>query len=289
MRILNPYLPPEGYVPGSVELNHEEGLLDIKGAGLCHILEESQTVAESLTLRCELRPLSRLPNPRAVRLISEGELLEEGDLYAEDSVTPEYERSLRLSQWQGVALLYGGVGHGVAEGEGFSFQGLDLPYGRLVLPTPLYIKPFQTEGENYQLRTLTTGEGQTLSFPPGALNTKVLRGYGGYYYPGIGLEEIEQIYYTLTAAYEKTKVRLYSSAQLRSQNTPPPQGGREFNATLTFSPTLSPQEILNLPGCLAAGYASLEVRVEGDPVRFFSYSCRGVPGSPSLVEVSFRA
>ena len=261
-------------------------MLEISGEASCQLVEESQTVPETLSLRCRLRPLPQRYPGSKMQLISEGKALEESPLYADATIVQGYERLLHLSRWQGIAVVYEGAGQGKFQGNFFVFQGLEVPWGRLEIGQPLYIKPFATEDQDYQLRVTTVGEGEVLSTPPGMLNTKMLRGYGGYYQPGIPLEEMEQVYYSLTSDYEKTKVRLHSSATLRSQHTPPPHGGRDFNETVVFSPTLMPQEYLSLPACLAAGDASLDLVTPWATIPYRSYGCKSVGRDTLRVEFS---
>lgn len=57
MRIL-PFMPShEGYEPASAELNQDEGILDISHPSSCVLVEEAKRVAETIILRCVLRPI----------------------------------------------------------------------------------------------------------------------------------------------------------------------------------------------------------------------------------------
>lgn len=287
MKIL-PFRPPdEGYEPFTPELNQEEGVLDITHHGDCTLIEESKIVAETIILRCALCPLSLQDNSISVQLIAEGEFLEQAPLYEEESVAYGYEWESESSCWQAIALNYTGIGRGVCEGESFVFYGDTLPSGKIEVQSPLYIKPFRCESSNYQERMTTLPSGMILRSPPGTLDTQTLRGYGGYYKTGIALEDIQQVYYSLTSTHRDTRVRLINSTTLQRQHTPPPHGGQLFDERIHFSP-LREEEYLSLPGALAAGYGRLVVRSDFGETTFSSFLCETVPGFPGLVNVYFR-
>jgi hypothetical protein len=144
------------------------------------------------------------------------------------------------------------------------------------------------EENSHQVHLTTVVEGHVLASPPGVLNTKVLRGYGGYYQPGSLLCDVEQVYYALTSNYDQTRIRLYSSAALRAQHTPAPRGGKEFGGEVLFSPIPQEEEYLSLTGALAAGYAHLSVATEWGKMTYASYLCEPVPGYPTFVNVHFK-
>ena len=287
MRILPPLSFQEGYEPGSVELNHDEGLLEITHASSVFLQQESKIVAETLILRCTLRPVPLFNKTAKVRLISENELLEEAYLYNEETVSPGYDRPIRQSQWQGIAVEYAGMGQGIHLGETFIFHGTILPTGEIEAKMPLYIKPFQTEETVISVRTTTVAAGQVLTSPPGVLNTRILKGYGGYYQTGIPLGEIEQVYYACTSDYDKTRVRLYTSSALRAQYTPPPRGGRVGTQEVLFTPLPQEEEYLSLPAALAAGYASFSVKTAFGSISYVSTLCEPVSGQSTVVNVHF--
>lgn len=288
MRIL-PYCSLEpGYEPGFVELNHETGILDITHPSSCVLIEEAQLVACTLTLKCSLRPIPLCDKTSKVQLISEGEPLQETLLYDEEKALEGYEWDVRNSQWQGIAVEYTGIGQGIYQEETFVFFGKELPFGKMKENAPLYVKPFSVETQSYQIRTTTLMTGQTLSSPPGVLNTRVLRGYGGYYQAGIPLEHIQQVYYALTSDYDQTRIRLYSSSVLQAQHTPPPRGGREFNHDIMFSPLPSEEEYLSFAGAIAAGYARLSIQTDDGMIQYSSFLCEPALGYPDCVNVYFR-
>lgn len=284
MRIL-PFLPPhEGYEPSSVELNEEEGVLDISDESDCILLEETKIVAETLILRCALRPIPMAHKTTQVQLISEGELLKPTPLYGKESISYGYEREVENSQWRGVALEYVNIGRGIHQGETFTFHGKNLPMGKIECGNPLYIKPFRIESQNHQVRQTTLPSGQILTSPPGILDARVLRGYGGYYKEGIAIEEIQQVYYSLTSTHSHTRVRLYSSSTLRENQTPPPLGGKD----IIFNTHPIEEESLTLPGALAAGYAHFFVTTDCGQNQFRSFLVEPVPGHTTLMNVYFK-
>ncbi len=287
MRIL-PLMPlHEGYEPSLPELNQEEGFLDIVHDSGCILREESKLVAETLILRCRIRPIPLDNKTIRIRLISEGDILESTPLYEEESVVYGYEREVGQSQWQGIALDYTGIGQGISQGAPFVFYDKILPMGKLEIEGPLYVKPFKIESENYQERLTTLPSGESLTTPPGVLDTRVLRGYGGYYKEGVTLDEIQQIYYTPTSTHSQTRVRLFSSFQLQSEHTPPPLGGKGGSGNIIFH-SLPEEERLTLPGALAAGYAHLSVCIEGSTTVFRSFLGESVPGHNNLMNLYFR-
>ncbi len=288
MRILHPSSPDTGYEPGFVDLNLEEGSLDITHPSSCILMEDSKTVPETLSLRCVLRPLPLVNKTSTVQLISEGEVLEKALLYEEETVIQGYERDIKNSQWKGIAVEYAGVGQGMHHGEKFFFSGKSMPAGQIEDTNPLYVKLFCGEGASYQVRITTLAAGNVLTSPPGVVNTRVLRGYGGYYHPGVPLEQIEQVYYALTSEYDKTRIRLYTSSTLEVQHTPPPHGGRDFNHTVMFSPLPRVEEYMSLTSALSAGHARLSLKTELGVTPYTSYFCEPVPGHPTFVTVCFR-
>jgi hypothetical protein len=284
MRILPIIAPQEGYEPSSVERNQEEGNLMISHPAQCQLEEESKLIAEILVLRCVLKPLPLKEKDLKVHLISEEEPLTPALLYDEKSIAFGYDREGKDSRWQAIALEYTGVGHGIHQGKPFGFFGKTLPSGQIEESNPLYIKPFKTEHESYKVQTTTLASGQVLTSPPGVLDTQVLRGYGGYYKEGVPLEEIQQIYYSLTSTHKKTRVRLISSSKLQEQKTPPPQGGKG----VLFSPAPLEEEYLTLPGAIAAGYARLLISTDWGISQFKSFFCEPISGYPSFINVHFK-
>ncbi|MBY0501450.1 MAG: hypothetical protein K2P93_05555 [Alphaproteobacteria bacterium] len=288
MRIL-PFMPsPQGYEPPSVELNQEEGVLDIFHPSPCDLFQESQIIAETLILRCVLSALPIENKKIKIQLISENVALESTELYAENAVTYGYEWDVEKSQCQGIVIEYLGLGKGVFKGEAFVFYGKDLPEGKLVISTPLYLKPFQIETQHHQERSTTLRTGQVLSSPPGKLNTQILRGYGGYYKEGIALSDIQQIYYALTSVQTQTRVRLYSSSTLQDNHTLPPLGGSIFNQDVIFYSPPREEEYLSLPGTIAAGYVQVVVETGWGQIVFRSFQCEPVPGHPNFINLYFK-
>lgn len=282
-----PYMPhEEGYEPHTPELNEDEGMLDLFHPSNCTLIEESKLVAETIVLRCTLRPIPLQNNRVQVQLIAEGAPLDPTPLYGEASLAYGYEWDQKDSCWSGIALDYTGVGRGIKEDTAFTIQGNSLPFGKLEITDPLYTKPFAIEQSNYQERMTSLASGMILRSPPGVLDTQTLRGYGGYYKPGIDLKNIQQTYYSLTSTHNQTKVRLMSSDALCAQHTPPPHGGKMFDYTVRFS-TLLEEEWLSLPGALAKGYAKLSVSSEWGETVFSSFLCEPSVGFSNMVDVSF--
>lgn len=261
-----PIMPPQnGYEPRSPILNEDEGILDISDEGECTLHEESKIVADTLILRCSLRPIPLIDKTIKVQLTSEGETLESALLYYEGSIAYGYNREVKSSYWKAIALDYVGIGRGIYHGESFIIQGNTLPSGKLNFTNPLYVKPFLIETQNIQERHTTLNSGQVLFSPPGILDTPVSRGYGGYYKEGIPVEEMQQVFYTLTSTQTQTQVRL------------------DFTAFSTPQ-----EETLSLPGALATGYAKLKVITEVGELIFSSFLCERVFGHPTWVNVYFK-
>lgn len=180
------------------------------------------------------------------------------------------------------------MGQAIIQGRSIPIQGRLLPTGKIEGGPLLYVKPFKWEAENLHVRVTTFPSGERLISPPGALDTQILRGYGGYYKEGIELEGIQQIFYTLTSAHAHTRVRLINSTSLKAQNTSPPLGGKKGPLTVLFNPCPTEEEYLSLPGAIAAGYAQLLVISEGEKVVLTSFLCEPVPGHPTFVNVYFQ-
>lgn len=284
MRIL-PFLPvDDGYEPSPIDLNQEEGLLDIFQSSDCTLIEDSKIVPETLILRCALRPIPITNKSIHVNLISEGELLTSVCLYDKNTIAYGYEREIEHSQWQGIALDYVGMGRGIHQGEAFTFQGKTIDSGNIACGEPLYVKPFYYETHHYQEHQTTLPSQHFLTSPPGILNKRVLRGYGGYYKGGILLEDIQQIYYSLTATHSQTCTRLYSSFYLQKNLTPAPLGGNN----LIFHPYPKEEESLSFPGAIAAGYAKIKVETDTHQVAFHSFLCESIPDHSTFVNIYFK-
>jgi hypothetical protein len=288
MRILPPSTINNGFEPSQPELNTEKGVLDIGSSSECDLIEESKLVAETLILRCTLKPVPYLNRDIRVRLIVQSNPLEDALLYDKGSLTYGYEREFEHSMVQGIALDYMGMGRGIQRGESFVFEGTDLNEGCIKSTHPLYVKPFSVETQSHVERTTSLHSGQILISPPGALSARILRGFGGYYKEGIKFEDIQQVYYSLTAVDDKTRVRLFSSTLLHEQHTPAPQGGRDFNKQILFHPHPDRHEYLSLSGALAEGFCSLSVEHEGGITKFSSTFGEPIVGHPTLLDVYFK-
>ena len=284
-----PYLPPsEGYEPPYAEPNPDEGVLDITGSSSCTLIEDNRRVADILILRCRLTPIPlQIPSIKA-QLIADGVPLEAALLYQKESISLGGEAKVKDSHYRGIGLDYIGIGKGITQGHAFPIQGNTFPTGKIKGGPLLYIKPFQCEETHHLERVTTFPSGDTLVSPPGILNALVLRGYGGYYKEGSDLESIQQIYYHLTSTHTQTRVRLFNSAALQKNLTPPPHGGQLAQQKIIFHPLPREEEYLSLPGALAAGYAKLMVEADGENVLFTSFLCRPVSDHPTLINVHFK-
>lgn len=288
MRILPTYPSQEGYEPLAPELNQEEGILEITHPSECTLREEKKLAPKFLVLRCALRPLPIADKTIKVQLISEGEKLEKVPLYESESITYGYEWEVRNTLYQGISLEYAGMGHGTHQGEAFVIEGNVLPSGALKIDKPLYVKPFRVETQDYQERSTTLPSERVLTTPPGVLDTRVLRGYGGHYKVGIDLEEIQQVYYSLTFAKTQTRVRLHSTSALKESLTPPPLGGHDFNQDVLFHPVPREEDYLSLSGAIAAGYVRFSVTMEWGDISFRSFQSEPVSGNLGHINVYFK-
>lgn len=284
MRILPPMPLSEGYETPSVSLNEEEGVLEIFHPSEGHLLKESQIIPEILVLRCQIYPLVRPPSDINVQLIAEDETLESALLYDENIVAYGYDREVRASQWQGMALEYTGIGIAISGEESLSFQDNEFSIGKIKVTSPLYLKPFRVEVESHKEHHRTLEDGSHLITPPGALNKQILRGYGGYYKDEISFKHIQQIYYSLTSTHNATRIRLVSTDQLQEEGTPPPTGGENR----IFTPSLREEEYLSLGGALSAGYASISLEIEEKTILFKSFRSAPLSGHPTFINVYFK-
>jgi len=272
MRIL-PIMPrSSGYEPQAIDLNQEEATLDITHPALCVLEEESKLFAESLVLRCSLKPLPLQNQALKVQLILEGDPLESALLYDTSSLIPTGHFQGLECQWEGLSLQYEGSGYGTFQGKTFPLSGNSFPFGQIQMRNPLYLKPFHVEQEAYQERRTTLPTGQVLTSPPGVTDTVILRRYGGYYKKGIPLSEIQQIYYSLTSSHGKTRVRLYKATDPHTPQRLYPQE----------------EESPSFGGAIASGSAPISVVSNGLSLGFSSYLCEPVPGQPNLINVHFR-
>jgi len=278
MRILPPMPLSKGYETPSVDLNEEEGILEIFHPDEGHLVKESKITPESLILRCQVRPLARGPSDIHVQLTAEEEALESALLYDKGSVVYGYDKEISASQWQGIALDYMGIGTAISEGEGLSFQDKDFPFGKIKVTSPLYVKPFRTEGENHAEHHYTLADGTSVIAPPGLQNKKVLRPYGGYYQKGVPLEAIQQIYYSLTSIHHQTRIRLMSSEHLQA----------EESKNFIIMPPLREEEHLSLSASLMAGYAHISLEIGEKTLLFRSFHCVPLSGHPTFINVHFK-
>lgn len=283
MRIL-PFMPSsDGEDTPFVDLNEEEGVLDIFHPSEGHLMKESQMTPEILILRCRLQGFPRKPSEIQVQLTAETENLEKSLLYNESTVSYGYDKEVLSSQWQGVALNYAGVGTAISEGESFPFQETELHGVKLILSSPLYIKPFRIEDKNIAEQHKTLASGGRMITPPGVLNKKVLRGYGGYFKEGALLRDIQQIYYALSSSHNQTRVRLYSSDQLQKEGSPPPFESPDS----VFARPLEAEMSLSFEEVLARGYARLKIENTITSTPYKSFHSMALAGSSALINVYF--
>jgi hypothetical protein len=278
MRILPPMPLSKGYETPSVDLNEEEGILEIFHPDEGHLVKESKITPESLILRCQVRPLARQPSDIHVQLTAEEEVLESALLYDKGSVVYGYDKEISASQWQGIALDYIEIGTAISEGESFSFQGGNFQLGKINVTSPLYVKPFRIEEENHTEHHLTLTDGTSLIIPPGLQNKKVLRPYGGYYQKGVPLEAIQQIYYSLTSIHHQTRIRLMSSEHLQA----------EESKGFIIMPPLREEEHLSLSAALVAGCAQISLEMGDKTLLFTSFHCAPLSDHPTFINVHFK-
>ncbi len=284
MHILSPFPSQDGYEPFPVDSNQELGMLDIYHPSEGSCIEETKISPQQIILRCELKPLPlTFPSPEA-QLILEGEALHKCALYAKPSIAYGYSREWEYSMWAAISLHYLGKGQGTYQNDTFDFEGTTLPMGSLILRTPLFTKTFITQHQNLSERHTTLASGQLLTSPPDVFNTRIFKGYGGYYKPGIPLEEIQQIYFSFGCTQSETKIKLYDSSFLERNLTPPPQGGKE----ITFYPPLQDESIMSLSGALIGGYAIIEFQTESISIRLRSYTYKAISGSTTDIDIFFK-
>lgn len=269
MRIL-PRLPAqEGHEPQPHDFNEEVGLLDIFQPSGGIFIETLNQAPEVLILRCVLKPTP------LTQLGAQGQLTLEGDKL---NATPLYEKSFLLSgDWEStrygsVSLTYAGMGQFIRDGNKIDFEGYELPIGELKIGSTIYTKFFRFAERNVQERQTTFPSGQVLTSPPGLLNTRILRGYGGAYHPDLPLDEIRQVYYSLHSLKDETRVRLYSL----------------IPAGFTIYPTPTTEERLSLAGALTEGYGKVNLGVGGESLRYQSYFAEKVADAPHHVNVYFK-
>jgi hypothetical protein len=288
MNIFSTLQDRQGFEPIPPELNSDLGVLEITGPPHFELLEDRKTTIETLVLRCTLKPLPLLNKNIKVQLTVEGIPLPDCQLYEKDSMTYGYAGEIESSCWEGITLQYDGLGYFMTEGNSTPLQGDVFSEGRLLMGNPLYVKPFITESEQVHERVTSYGIDQILVTPPGKLNTRVLRGYGGYYKEGAKLDDICQVYYSLVASEDRTRVRLFSSLLLHEQHTPPPLGGQDFKQNLIYFPEPKREQYLSLGGALAEGFCTLSLETNAGISLFRSYLGERLVGHPSKVFVHFK-
>lgn len=269
MRIL-PQLPhQEGHEPLAHEFNEEIGLLDTFHPSDGECVESLNQAPQILILRCELQPTL------LTQLGVQGQLTLEGDSL---KAAPLYDKSSLLSgDWENaryasISVTYAGTGQTITQGNKVDFEGIELSEGELKIADALYTKSFHFAERNVQERQTTFPSGQVLTSPPGLLNTRVLRGYGGAYHPDRVLDEIRQVYYSLHSLKDETKVRLYSSAR----------------SGFTIYPTPTEEERLSLAGALATGSGKVELEMGDESFTYRSYFAEKVADSSQHVNVYFK-
>lgn len=176
----------------------------------------------------------------------------------------------------------------MSQNETFSIEGDHLLEGQIEIKTPLYLKPFGVETQNYTETCTTHETGKIFISPPDVFNATILRGYGGYYKPGTRLEDIQQVYYSLTSIEDQTRIRLVSSRVLHEKHIVPPEGGKEFGQDVLFFPKPKKEEFLSLAGCISSGLCRLSISSELGVVKFSSFLCEPVQGHPLQINVHFK-
>ena len=269
MRIL-PHLPlQEGHEPQSHDFNEEVGMLDIFHPSEGECTESLNQAPDILILRCTLNAAPLTQMGAQGQLTLEGEALKSMSLYEKSSIlSGDWENA----RYGSVSLTYAGMGQSITEGNKIDFEGNELPVGKLKVPDTLYTKSFRYAERHVQERQTTFPSGQVLTSPPGLLNTRVLRGYGGAYHPDRALDEIRQVYYSLHALKDETKVRLHSVAPTGFSIFPPPTS----------------EERLSLAGALAEGFGKIKMEMGDDSLPYRSYFAEKVADSSHQVNVYFK-
>lgn len=276
MRILSTPHLFEGYEPNTPELNTEMGHLDITSDGLFELVFDDQIGPETLILRCSLKPIPYENKEVTVQLTVNDVTYKPTHLYDKTSLSYGYELDADDSHLQAIVLDYTGVGFGREAEDLFDIQGNEFPSGKLKVENPLYVKPFLVEANNHH---------EQLKSP---LGVRVLRGHGGHYKLGSKLEDIQQIYYSLTSVQDQTRVNLFSSQVLHEQHTPPPTGGHVFNQQILFRPLPTEEQYLSLKSALVAGFCSLSVEIDGEDIKYKTFQAETISGHPTLINVYFK-
>lgn len=278
---MNPFhhtIPPlMGYrAPSTAGINGDDPFLEIgTDEGEVTFLKESLFFPKKIQLRATIEGIP-LPSSSStqVTLITQGETLQGCRLYQSDHVEPE--DLFLATAFQAIQLVYTGVGTYQEDQKNIAFQGLETENFRLVLPQEnvIYRKPFAWERRAAVVERVTQLDyGHVFINPPGKMDMRVLRPYGGYFRPNFSAEKAQQVYYELGEKGNQTVALLKIDI---------PE-----NAVLLPAP--SPEERLSLSGALAAGYGKILLQSGREKRTYKSVSSHHPGDNPFFMDVSFVA
>lgn len=214
MHILNRGLRYAGFfyeIISSSLCTDDEGLIDTKNHhGLKErFIQEKSLVGDMIALRAVIKGAKFAPNSSRVTLILEGEPFKSRTLY-DDQTVLESSYPPKDCQYESLQILYNGHGYLLKEGEKLPFRDDGVSNCKLSVAKNdvLLNHRFDYTNTNLEQRISTFASGLKLTSPPGCVNAHVFMPYGGHIPDTGDLEEIKQIYFTLTATQGETRLIL---------------------------------------------------------------------------------
>ncbi len=236
------------------------------------------------------------PRTRLYQIVNDTSL-EPVHLYGTEGIEDSkgYELA-KESMYEAIELVYLEKGsyiswwHAQPQGiEGKEFTGFKLHFPHKTL---LGEYPFYCTDDDSLIQNITFTQTGCWTVSEGAFeNTLIQRPYGGYFKPGLPLDKIEQVYFSITGNDKGTLKKLTTTSFWFAHEISPPEEGIYNDQRIRFDPRVSPP-YPNLATYLKSGslevYLQFGVNFEGKAI-FYRYQAYDfTPIGKSEVEIHFR-
>jgi len=240
-----------------------------------------------IKLKVKLQPHKKMPSPQVW-------LQDQDRSYAPFSLmeSPYWENSdfLKTGGFQGVDLLYDGVGEALYEAKAQEFHGIFLPSYELNLPQGIVYRhrfPCFQEGV---LRQHCHYEGEKYQVDPCPIpNAWPRYGFGGFYAPQTSLKDIAPLYFSI--GFDERahpQVAVETTAEFQSAGIHPPEMGMLHGQKAVFMVVMEKEKFLSLADIIEQGYICLRIKTEGHGIETLTYASYSYEQSPQDIWILFK-